>query len=155
MLYEISNPKVQLSKVTDVYALYQGVQHHDPDVELVLIDPNHAYDVQGRLDLLESRDIAVVHIKGVIMPARLKAIYVEMPEVMSDLGHGLTQDYKPLIDPDMYKVKSGELSDRGKPIPELPVLNVHLDKVPYHLKGGESAAIIDVTSQPDKGNDSE
>lgn len=130
MIYEISNPKVQLSKVTEVYALYQGVQHHDPDVELVLIDPDHVHPLEDRIALLKARSNAVTQLQGTLTRVKLKAIYVEIPNEQSK------NPFESLT-------------------PEVPVVNVHLDKVPYLLKGGESAAIIDVTSQPDKGNDSE
>lgn len=80
MLYEISNPKVQLSKVTEVYALYQAVTNNpDPDVEMTLIDPAHVHPVEERIALLKLREGAGIYIKGVSVKVKLKAIYVEIP----------------------------------------------------------------------------
>lgn len=79
MLYEISNPKVELSKVVEVYALYQEVQRVDPNVELVLIDPDHVHPLEDRIELLKARGNAVTQLQGTLTPVKLKAIYVEIP----------------------------------------------------------------------------
>lgn len=142
--------------------------------------------------------------------------YIITPEKAQEITDAFHQNFKSIVDSDVFRVESGELSDRGKsvqhspeyyenlweefraipveadelqepflhfergdsridvwawfddkydggchallygkPVPESPVLSIHPDKVPCPLKGSESAAIIDGTSQPDKGNDSE
>lgn len=142
--------------------------------------------------------------------------YIITPEKAQEITDAFHQNFKSIVDSDVFRVESGELSDRGKPVPpspeyyenlweefraipveadelqepflhfergdsridvwawfddkydggchallygkpvpESPVLSIQSDKVPCPLKGSESAAIIDGTSQPDKGNDSE
>lgn len=61
---------------------------------------------------------------------------------------------KPLVNPDIYAVKSGELSDRGKPIPELPMPRQCV-ALPYPILRPEQLGVINVTAQPDKGKEDE
>lgn len=61
---------------------------------------------------------------------------------------------KPLVNPDIYAVKSGELSDRGKPIPELPMPR-RCVALPYPILRPEQLGVINVTAQPDKGKEDE
>lgn len=80
MILSLTNPKTDLSKVTEVYALYTFVgRQGEPDAELILIDPVHTYSIEERIRLLKEKSETTVTLDGNKRGAKLKAIYVEIP----------------------------------------------------------------------------